>query len=318
MPRSKSCGRIGLHDFSRPRRGADLSNAAKGADCGTEYFCKHASGPRDGKNAELHTNEGCAADSARSCSAPREMRRRVRAMWRRRTRLATLVLHKTNRAAQLGSGAKLPVARPPVAFFNFRLRLRAPCRQANKFSAPSCAGPAGPRYSLDMLGSSAQIAVRRARIADAKALAEVFAQSWRYAYRAIIPHLHLETMIQRRGPEWWQNAVRAGESVLVMEVGGKLAGYATWGASRTRGTHQGEIYGSTSCPSIRASVSASTCSRSCRHQLDQRKMKGLIVWALFENTPAINFYWRRGGRPVGKTYDKVGGAKLEKIAFAWG
>ena len=56
---------------------------------------------------------------------------------------------------------------------------------------------------------------------------------------------------------------------------------------------------------------------ACRHQLDQRKLKGLIVWALFENTPAIDFYWRRGGRPVAEAREKFGKAELNKIAFVW-
>ena len=37
----------------------------------------------------------------------------------------------------------------------------------------------------------------------------------------------------------------------------------------------------------------------------------------YENTPAIEFYWRRGGRPFAQTYDRMGGARLEKIGFSW-
>lgn len=169
-----------------------------------------------------------------------------------------------------------------------------------------------------MLGSSAQFAIRKARVADASALAQAFADSWRLAYRGVIPHLHLESMIQRRGPDWWQNAMRSGENILVMEVCGTVAGYATWGASRTRGVHQGEIYELYLRPDYQGLGFGEHLFEACRHQLDQRKLKGLIVWALFENTPAIDFYWRRGGRPIGRTFDKIGGAKLEKIAFAWG
>ena len=55
----------------------------------------------------------------------------------------------------------------------------------------------------------------------------------------------------------------------------------------------------------------------CRHALDMRKLRGLIVWALLDNTPACDFYWRRGGRPVASTFTKIGGAKLEKVAFTW-
>lgn len=169
-----------------------------------------------------------------------------------------------------------------------------------------------------MLGSSSQVAIRKAKVSDATALAEVFAQSWRPAYRGVIPHLHLETMIQRRGREWWQNALRSGESILVVEVCGEVAGYATWGVSRTRGAHQGEIYELYLLPDYQGLGFGEHLFEACRHQLDLRKLKGLIVWALFENTPAIDFYWRRGGRPIGRTFDKIGGAKLEKIAFAWG
>ena len=48
-----------------------------------------------------------------------------------------------------------------------------------------------------------------------------------------------------------------------------------------------------------------------------RKLSGLIVWALLDNTPACDFYWRRGGRPVASTFTKIGGERLEKVAFAW-
>jgi hypothetical protein len=33
-------------------------------------------------------------------------------------------------------------------------------------------------------------------------------------------------------------------------------------------------------------------------RLDMRKLNGLIVWALLDNTAACDFYWRRGGRPI--------------------
>ena len=70
-----------------------------------------------------------------------------------------------------------------------------------------------------MLGSSSDIRVRKGRPSDAKALAEVFRESWEHTYRGIIPHLHLETMIRRRGCDWWANALRSGDAVLLLEAG---------------------------------------------------------------------------------------------------
>jgi hypothetical protein len=46
-------------------------------------------------------------------------------------------------------------------------------------------------------------------------------------------------------------------------------------------------------------------------------MCGLIVWALADNTTAADFYWRRGGRPVGVGFERFGPRKLKKIAYAW-
>ena len=154
-------------------------------------------------------------------------------------------------------------------------------------------------------------------MADAAVLGEVFAESWRLAYRGVIPHLHLESMIQRRGPEWWQNAMRSGENILVLEVCDKIAGYATWGASRTRGVHQGEIYELYLRPDYQGLGFGEHLFEAARHTLEMRGHAGLIVWALADNQGAIDFYWRRGGKPVAERVEEIGGAKLKKLAFEW-
>lgn len=125
-------------------------------------------------------------------------------------------------------------------------------------------------------------------------------------------------MIQRRGTEWWANAIQSGEHILVLEMTGKVAGYATFGAARSRGTCQGEIYELYVAPIYQGLGLGEHLFEACRHALDTRHLNGLLVWALAENTAAMDFYWRRGGRPVARAFDRIGGARLEKIAFAWG
>lgn len=168
-----------------------------------------------------------------------------------------------------------------------------------------------------MLGSTLDITVRRGRAADAQSLVEVHRDAWRLAYRGIIPHLHLETMIQRRGLDWWRSAVRSGEGLLVLDVAGTIAGYATHGASRTKGPYRGEIYELYLAPVYQGLGLGEHLFEACRARLDNRRLPGLLVWALVENTSATAFYWQRGGRPVLSTFDRIGGAKLEKVAFAW-
>ncbi|HKZ95392.1 MAG TPA: GNAT family N-acetyltransferase [Hyphomicrobiaceae bacterium] len=168
-----------------------------------------------------------------------------------------------------------------------------------------------------MLSSGSEAKIRKAKPADAKALAEVFRLSWQQAYLGIIPHAHLESMIKRRGHEWWMGTIRSGDGLLVLEHASRVAGYATFGAARVRGPYQGEIYELYLTPTYQGLGFGEHLFESCRHIFDERRQRGLIVWALAENSMATDFYWRRGGRPVAQTFDRIGGAKLEKIAFAW-
>lgn len=117
------------------------------------------------------------------------------------------------------------------------------------------------------------------------------------AYTGIIPHLHLETLIRRRSEEWWSGAIRGGDSILVLEVGKATAGYATSGAARTRTAHQGEIYELYLAPVYQGLGFGELLFEGCRAGLDRRQLRGLVVWALSENSGATDFYWRRGGRP---------------------
>lgn len=168
-----------------------------------------------------------------------------------------------------------------------------------------------------MLGSSSAISIRKGRPADAAALADIFRESWQQTYLAIIPSLHLETMIRRRGREWWTGALKSGDTIFLLEVAGKPAGYATCGLARVRAPYKGEIYELYLSPHYQGLGFGEHLFESCRVSLDERKLSGLIVWALAANTPALDFYWRRGGRPYRKTHDRIGGTKLEKIALVW-
>jgi ribosomal protein S18 acetylase RimI-like enzyme len=168
-----------------------------------------------------------------------------------------------------------------------------------------------------MLGWRSEVRVRKGKPADAQALAEVFRLSWQGAYAGIIPHTHLENLIRRRGAPWWASTLRSAETVLVLEFEGKIAGYATLGSARGKTKYQGEIYEIYLSPVYQGLGLGEHLFEACRNRLDQRRLRGLIVWALSDNAQASDFYWRRGGRPVAKVRETIGGAKLEKTAFAW-
>lgn len=168
-----------------------------------------------------------------------------------------------------------------------------------------------------MLSSRSEVIVRSAKVSDAARLAAIFKESWQNAYSGLIPHASLQNILQRRDASWWRSQIRTGEPVIVLEVAGKVGGYATSGAARSRGAYQGEIYELYLIPSFQGLGLGEYLFEACRYRLDQRRFKGLIVWALSGNERAIDFYERRGGRPIAKVQERFGAAKLEKIALGW-
>ena len=69
-----------------------------------------------------------------------------------------------------------------------------------------------------MLGWRSDVLVRPAKAADASPLVKVFAETWRGAYAGVIPHQHLDGIIQRRTKAWWTAAIRGGDGLLIVEI----------------------------------------------------------------------------------------------------
>lgn len=168
-----------------------------------------------------------------------------------------------------------------------------------------------------MIGAGTKCVVRRAKLQDNAALAAIFADSWRFAYRGIIPHAHLECLIRRRGADWWSKAIRQEAHLMVIEAAGAVAGYATCGAARRAGAYNGEIYELYLSPPYHGLGLAEHLFEACRNELDRRGLDGLVVWALEDNEQAADFYYRRGGRPIARMHERFGAAKLGKIAYGW-
>ena len=56
---------------------------------------------------------------------------------------------------------------------------------------------------------------------------------------------------------------------------------------------------------------------AARRDLAQSGLKSLVVWALSDNEPAVDFYRALGGRAVARSSERFGAKMLDKVAFAW-
>lgn len=162
------------------------------------------------------------------------------------------------------------------------------------------------------------IALRNARETDAEALAQAHEDAWRYAYQGIIPHLPLSQMIARRGPGWWRSALRQRMPALVLEFDAEIAGYVTYGPSRTRTTpYNGEIFELYVRPVYQGAGFGRKLFETARQRLDGAGRRGLIVWALADNDSACEFYMRLGGCVISQGLERFGETVLRKVAFVW-
>ena len=162
------------------------------------------------------------------------------------------------------------------------------------------------------------IDIRRAEPKDASAIADVHNSSWSGAYAGIIPHRALTGMLARRGSEWWANAIRRATSILVVEMGGDIVGYATFGRNRVRELgQQGEIYELYIAPEYQGIGLGTRLFSSARDALVRHGLEGLVVWALEDNGGATAFYEGLGGRDVAEGVEVFDAKALKKIAYTW-
>src|SRR4051812_5755912 len=166
--------------------------------------------------------------------------------------------------------------------------------------------------------STVLIEIRRARPADATAIAETHDEAWRGAYQGIIPGAELDKLISRRGPDWWDSAIRKGSRITLLQFGDNVAGYANYGRNRARSlTYDGEIYELYLRPEYQGLGFGRRLFSAARKDLVQSGLRTLVIWALSDNEPAVEFYRSLGGRPVARSSERFGGKTLDKVAYAW-
>jgi ribosomal protein S18 acetylase RimI-like enzyme len=166
--------------------------------------------------------------------------------------------------------------------------------------------------------STILIEVRRAKPSDATAIAATHDEAWRGAYQGIIPGPELDKLINRRGPQWWDSAVRKGSRIAVLAFGDTLAGYANYGRNRARSLYyDGEIYELYLRPEFQGLGFGRKLFSAARRDLIQSGLQSMVVWALSDNEPAGGFYRALGGKAVARSSERFGNRVLDKVAFAW-
>ncbi|WP_449316806.1 N-acetyltransferase family protein [Rubneribacter sp.] len=163
--------------------------------------------------------------------------------------------------------------------------------------------------------SNGQRIVRRLNSGDdLRAVAGVYAASWRAAYRGLVPQAYLDAL----SPDDWTGslAARARRTWIACE-GGEVVGVSTYGPARDEAFFSwGEVVSIYVRPEH---LHAGWGSRLLQASLDALSAEGfasVCLWVLEGNAAARAFYERCGFVCNGDVLDvEVGGAPLREVRY---
>ncbi|MBD1826674.1 GNAT family N-acetyltransferase [Microcoleus vaginatus GB1-A2] len=164
--------------------------------------------------------------------------------------------------------------------------------------------------------------VREAKIADAPAIARVNLDTWRTAYRKIVPAEYLAQLSYEKGETRWQeilaNVKNTGVFVCVAENdSGQIVGFAAGGCERTgKYVYQGELFAIYILEEYQRQGIGRQLVRAVATKLAELTLNSMLVWVLGDNS-ACKFYEVLGGEKVEELHTSRAGVALKEIAYGW-
>ena len=162
--------------------------------------------------------------------------------------------------------------------------------------------------------------VRKARPADAEAVARIYVESWRDTYPLVLPARLLSSMTVDGQTARWRNAIAiaARESVYVAEDDkGRVVGMTSMGRARDSGLgYDAEIYTLYVDPSLTGIGIGRALLAGAFEALSERGHTRCVIWAHAGN-PARFFYEAMGGKLIAERTTAMMGVPVPEIAFGW-
>ena len=156
---------------------------------------------------------------------------------------------------------------------------------------------------------------------DIPGLARVHVDTWRAAYRGIVPDSILAELSYERREERWQRNFQAHTDQHVLHVAldsGVVAGFAGGGPERasTPG-YDAEVYALYVRPQNQRQGIGQQLVRSVCIELAGLGFGSILIWVLRDNHAGRSFYEKIGGVCVAEQPIVIGGYELNEVAYGW-
>jgi GNAT superfamily N-acetyltransferase len=158
------------------------------------------------------------------------------------------------------------------------------------------------------------LSVRRAELADARAIAEVHVRTWQAAYRHAFPAELLDNDSVDERERLWSHHLGLGVVAWVAEAEGRIVGFVSVGDSRTE-KDAGELYAIYVLPEAWGTGAATGLMAAAKDWFAQEGYATAMLWVLADNPRARRFYEREGWRAEGTRLDTVRGVEVEEALY---
>ena len=169
------------------------------------------------------------------------------------------------------------------------------------------------------------IKIRRAIVSDATAIATINVNTWKVAYKGIIPQDYIDSRtIVDKIPNWAQRISNVKENkkeMFVAEIsdqnGSEIVGFAMGGRSFFEDFDiDGDLNAMYILPIYwKQGIGTLLFNAVVKSFLDLN-YKTMVIWALKDNS-ACNFYIKMGGIPKFHKTLTYGGKELDALGFYW-
>jgi ribosomal protein S18 acetylase RimI-like enzyme len=137
------------------------------------------------------------------------------------------------------------------------------------------------------------VKIRRARLEDAAAIAEVHVRTWRTAYEHIFGAERLATVTVERRLPMWKEILGNDDTIGFVAEDSRIVGFATVGPSRANDA-EGELYAIYVAPEAWGTAAGRELIRAGVDALRESGRGDAILWVLEDNPRARRFYEREG------------------------
>jgi len=162
--------------------------------------------------------------------------------------------------------------------------------------------------------------IRPAVPQDAAAIARVRVETWRSAYRGIVPDSTLENLDAAADTQRLRERLSTNPAIFTLcaeDETGQVIGFATGGPNRAEPLdYPGEVYAIYILDACQQQGLGRRLIRASFEELSARGLFPAVIWALEANS-ACAFYRRIGGVQVGRKPIEIGGVSLPEIGFGF-